>query len=278
MEAYRIWEGLEKPFYKENNLVEYEAMQWESIQCVYNVTEPTLTFYPALLRSGGFPAENTKAGVIVIPGGGYEFEAIGHEGHDVARVLSAAGIPAAVLKYRLPNPASSNSPQLVPLADARQALKVFWQKTGLEKVGLVGFSAGSHLSTVASLFPSTKPDENPSFAGLIYGVTTPSDNNRDWLEKCLYFRAVRDEEAAENNLLERVTPQTPPTFLIHACDDDMCPVEESTLYAEKLRQHGVLFEMHLFPKGGHGFGLGRAEDGTDQWLGLFINWLGRLTA
>ena len=105
---------------------------------------------------------------------------------------------------------------------------------------------------------------------------TPSNANRDWLEKCLYFRKVSNAEAAENNLLEQVTPQTPPTFLVHACDDDMCPVEESALYAEKLRQHGVPFEMHLFPKGGHGFGLGRAEDGTDQWLGLFVNWLKRL--
>jgi len=53
----------------------------------------------------------------------------------------------------------------------------------------------------------------------------------------------------------------------------MCPVEESTLYAEKLRQNGVPVEMHLFPKGGHGFGLGQAADGTNQWLGLFVNWL-----
>ena len=264
METHYIWDGLEKPFSKENDLVEYEATQWESIRCVYNVTEPTLTVYPA---------ENAAVGVIVIPGGGYEFEAIGHEGHDVAQALAAAGIAAAVLKYRLPNPAASDSPQLVPLADARRALKVFRQETGLATVGLVGFSAGSHLATVASLFPGAGPDENPAFAGLIYGVTTPSDANRDWLEKHLYFRQMSDEEAAANNLVEQVTPQTPPTFLVHACDDDICPVEESTLYAEKLRQHGVLCELHLFPQGGHGFGLGRAEDGTNQWLGLFVNWL-----
>lgn len=267
MKTHRIWDGLEKPFYKENDLAEYEAIQWESIRCVYNVTEPTLTLYPA---------DNAAVGVIVIPGGGYEFEAIGHEGDDVAQALSDAGIAAAVLKYRLPNPASSDSPQFVPLADARRALNVFRQATGLSRVGLVGFSAGSHLATVASLFPSADPGENPVFAGLIYGVTTPSDANRDWLEKCLYFRQMSDQEAAANNLLQQVTPQTPPTFLVHACDDDICPVEESTLYAEKLRQHGVPFEMHLFPQGGHGFGLGREEDGTNQWLGLFVNWLKRL--
>lgn len=267
METYRIWEGLEKPFYKENDLVEYETIQWGSIRCVFNVTEPTLTICRA---------QSSPLGVIVLPGGGYEFEAVGHEGHDVAEMLSKSGISAAVLKYRLPNPASSDSPHLVPVTDARRALKVFRQQTGLSKVGLVGFSAGSHLATVTSLFPSSEPDENPSFAGLVYGVTTPSDSNRDWLEKLLYFRKVSEAEAAQNNLLEQVAPQTPPTFLVHACDDDMCPVEESTLYAEKLRQHGVPFELHLFPKGGHGFGLGRAEDGTDQWLGLFVHWLKRL--
>jgi acetyl esterase/lipase len=267
METYRLWAGLEKPFDKQNDLLEYEAIQWESIRCVFNVTEPTLTLYPV---------ENATLGVIVVPGGGYEFEAIGHEGEAVAEALSAAGISAAVLKYRLPNPASSDSPQLVPVTDARRALKVFRQKSGLSRVGLVGFSAGSHLSTLTSLSESADPDENPAFVGLIYGVTTFSADNRGWLEKCLYFRKMSDAEAAENNLLERVTPRTPPTFLVHACDDDTCPVEESTLYAQKLRQHGIPFEMHLFPRGGHGFGLGRAEDGTQQWLGLFINWLKRL--
>lgn len=267
MDTYRLWDGLERPFYKQNDLVEYETLQWGSIRCVYNVTEPTLTI---------FPVETATEGVIVIPGGGYEFEAIGHEGQDVARALAEAGIAAAVLKYRLPNPASSDSPHLVPVTDARRALKVFRQKTGLSRVGLAGFSAGSHLATVTSLFPGADTDENPAFAGLIYGVTTPSDNNRGWLEKCLYFRPLSAAEAAAENLLEQVTPQTPPMFLVHACDDDMCPLEESTLYAEKLRQHGIPFEMHIFPRGGHGFGLGRAEDGTNQWPGLFIDWLKRL--
>jgi acetyl esterase/lipase len=269
MEIYPIWDGLEKPFYKENNLAEYETIQWGSIRCVYNIVEPTLTLYPV---------EGAKVGVIAVPGGGYEFEAVWHEGYDVAESLVAAGIAAAVLKYRLPNPQSSDTPQLVPLADVHQALKVFRQKTGLAKVGLVGFSAGSHLSTAACLTPSADPNENPSFAGLIYGVTTTNGTVRNWLESCLYFRQMTGEEVAANNSLERVTPDTPPTFLVHANDDDTCPVEESTLYAEKLRQHHVPVEMHLFPTGGHGFGLGRAQDGTDQWLGLFIHWLGRIAA
>jgi dipeptidyl aminopeptidase/acylaminoacyl peptidase len=61
--------------------------------------------------------------------------------------------------------------------------------------------------------------------------------------------------------------------LAHAYDDEICNVRESTLYAEKCVEHKVPVEMHLFPRGGHGFGMGRAEDGTAQWVQLFVNWL-----
>jgi dipeptidyl aminopeptidase/acylaminoacyl peptidase len=81
------------------------------------------------------------------------------------------------------------------------------------------------------------------------------------------------EEITKNTLLNLVSENTPPAFLVHACDDNTCNVEESTLYAEKLLEHNILTEMHLFPKGGHGFGLGRTKDGTDQWLPLFANWI-----
>lgn len=264
MDIYHLWDGLEKPFYKDNDLVEYETILWDAIRCVYNVTEPTLTVYPA---------ERANIGVIVIPGGGYEFEAFDHEGYAVAGALANAGVTAAVLKYRLPNPKSSDQPQFVPLADAQRGLKLMRRLTGLDKIGVVGFSAGSHLSTVASLWRSADPQENPDFSGLIYGVTNLSDVNQEWLERCLYFRKMTEEELAQNHLLDLVTRETPPAFLVHAYDDDMCNVDESTLYAQKLQEHGVLVEMHLFPKGGHGFGLGREEDGTNQWVHLFVNWL-----
>ena len=70
-----------------------------------------------------------------------------------------------------------------------------------------------------------------------------------------------------------MSKDTPPTFLVHAYDDKTCKVEETTLYAQKLFEHNVSVEIHVFPKGGHGFGVGRKEDGTDQWVKLFINWL-----
>ena len=72
-----------------------------------------------------------------------------------------------------------------------------------------------------------------------------------------------------------VSEDSPPAFLVHAYDDEVCKVEETTFYAQRLFEHNVAVEVHLFPKGGHGFGLGHKEDGTDQWLNLFVNWIKR---
>lgn len=269
-DVYNLWEGQKKPFYKENNLNEYEEVAWET-QCVFNITEPTLTVYPAI-------GNNSEKAVIVIPGGGYSLVAIYHEGYDVAKALSEQGITAAVLKYRLPNPHSSDQPQLVPLADTRRALKLLRakaEKYGIDndKVGVLGFSAGSHLATVTSLWKSDDNAENPNFSGLIYGVTNLSTENLKWLEESLYFRKLTEKEITQNTLLNLVTKDSPPAFLVHAYDDDVCKVEESTLYAKKLFENNVLVELHLFPKGGHGFGLGRNDGITDQWLPLFANWV-----
>jgi len=269
-DVYKLWEGQKKPYYKENKLKEYEKEAWGAM-CVYNVTEPTLTVYKA-------EGNNTGNSVIIIPGGGYTLEAIYHEGHDIAKVLAKQGITAAVLKYRLPNPETSDQPDLVPLSDTRRALKLLREKAekygiNKEKTGVMGFSAGSHLATVTSLWKSENKEENPDFSALIYGVTDLTEVNLKWLEETLYFRKLTEEEVAQNKLLDLVSKDTPPAFLVHAYDDDVCNVKETTLYAQKLFENNILVEMHLFPKGGHGFGMGRKEDGTDQWLQLFVNWL-----
>jgi acetyl esterase/lipase len=270
-DVYKLWEGQEKPYYKENDLKEYEKVSSFDVVCAYDVTEPTLTVYRA-------EGENSRRAVILLPGGGYSLVAIYHEGHDLASLLAKQGITTAVLKYRLPNTESSDQPHRVPLADTRRALKLLRthsKKYGFEKdkLGVMGFSAGSHLAAVASLWKSDDPAENPNFSGLIYGVTDLDAENLRWLEEDLYHRKLTDEEVAQNTLLNLVTNDTPPAFLAHAYDDTVCNVKESTLYADKCVENKVPVEMHLFPKGGHGFGIGRKEDGTDQWVPLFVNWL-----
>jgi acetyl esterase/lipase len=269
-DVYNLWEDDEKPYYKDNNLKEYKEELYETI-CLFNITQPTLTVYKA-------KGNNLGNAVVIIPGGGYELVAMYHEGYDVAEKLSAQGITAAVLKYRIPNPESSSQPNLVPLADTRRALQLLRNMSGEygideEKVGVMGFSAGSHLATVASLWKTDNKEEKPNYSAQIYGVTDLTEANMKWLEKSLYFRKLTNEEVNQNTLLDLVTANTPPTFLVHAYDDAVCNVEETTLYAKKLFEHNVLVETHLFPKGGHGFGLGRSKDGTDQWVDLFVNWL-----
>jgi acetyl esterase/lipase len=269
-DVYNLWEDGKKPYYKENNLKEYKKELYETI-CLFNVTQPTLTVYKA-------KDNNLGKAVVIIPGGGYELVAMYHEGYDVAEKLSTQGITAAVLKYRLPNPESSNQPNLVPLADTRRALQLLRDMSDTygideEKVGVMGFSAGGHLATVASLWETDNKKEKPNYSAQIYGVTDLTEANMKWLEKSLYFRKLTNEEIDQNTLLDLVTANTPPTFLVHAYDDTVCNVEETTLYAKKLFEHNVLVETHLFPKGGHGFGLGRSKDGTDQWVDLFVNWL-----
>ncbi|MCJ7552262.1 MAG: alpha/beta hydrolase [Ignavibacteriaceae bacterium] len=269
-DQYKLWDGEQKPFYKENNLKEYEKESWGEI-CAFDVTEPTLTVYKA-------EGINSGKAVVIIPGGGYSAVAIYHEGHDLAKVLAKYGITAAVLKYRLPNAESSDKPELVPLTDARKSLKLLREnaeKYGVQndQVGVMGFSAGSHLATVVGLWRSENGEENPDFTALIYGVTTIDSVNLKWLEDDLYLRKMTEEEIAKNELINLVTDDTPPAFLIHAYNDNVCKVKETTLYSQKLFEHRVPVEMHLFPRGGHGFGMGRKEDGTDQWVQLFINWL-----
>ena len=269
-EVLKLWDDEPKPFYKENQLKEYEEEAWDT-QCVFNVTEPTLTLYQA-------KGENSGKAVLIIPGGGYSLVAMYHEGYDIAKILSENGVTAAVLKYRLPKPESSDHPERVPFADTRKALKLLRSKSneyGFDNnhVGVMGFSAGSHLATVASLWKSKDPDENPDFSALIYGVTNLTKANIEWLEKDLYHRTMTRKELRQNRLLDQVSKETPPAFLVHAYDDDVCHVEESTLYAQKLFAKGIGVEMHLFAEGGHGFGAGREEGVSSQWLGLFVKWL-----
>jgi acetyl esterase/lipase len=139
----------------------------------------------------------------------------------------------------------------------------------------MGFSAGGHLATAVSVFASEDEDENPAFSGLIYPVTTLGDENLKWLEDSLFHRRMSVEEQSQYSLVDHVNATTPPAFLVHAYDDDVVPILESQVYAEALVAAGREVEVHFFAMGGHGFGPGRPEDGTDQWLGLLADWIKR---
>lgn len=111
------------------------------------------------------------------------------------------------------------------------------------------------------------------FFRMVHGVTVFSEENIKWLEENLNHRKMTPEELDQNYLFDLVTSETPPVFLVHAYDDDVCKMDESAHYAQPLFENNVSVKMYLFPRGGRGFRVRRKEDGTDQWVGLFVNWL-----
>tara|TARA_A100000164_G_scaffold110603_1_gene97297 strand:- start:533 stop:934 length:402 start_codon:yes stop_codon:yes gene_type:complete len=129
---------------------------------------------------------------------------------------------------------------------------------------------------MASLLDSGKDVELPNFVALIYGVTRLKNETQIFLEENLFHRKSTNREEIQLDLINLINENTPPTYLVHAYDDPVCHVSESIDYAERLFEKNIPVEMHLFAKGGHGFGLGREKDGTDQWLGLFLSWLNKL--
>jgi acetyl esterase/lipase len=218
--------------------------------------------------------------MIVVPGGGYVEESIVAEGQEIAEALSAQGITAAVLKYRLPLKEASDQPHLLPITDARRAIsmmKLMAGEYGFDptKVGIMGFSAGGHLATAASVLSPQNSDERPDFSALIYAVTTLAPENQEWLEKTLFHRPMTADEKRQYALVDHVDASTPPAFIVHTYDDDVVPIAESIVYAKALAAAGREVEVHFFFRGGHGFGAGRAEDGTGQWLGLLADWIKR---
>jgi len=270
-EVINLWTG-QAPYSKPNSLEETVIESW-GVQCAKNVTNPTLSVYRA-------KGKNSGRAMIILPGGGYELESIVAEGRLIAEYLSNEGIVAVVLKYRLPLEEASEKPHLLPITDARKAIALLRSMAGNYgfdpgQVGIMGFSAGGHLATAVSVLRSEKQDENPDFSGLIYPVTTLGAENQKWLEKSLFHRKMTNKEKKQYELVDNVTKLTPPAFLLHAYDDEVVPIEESLLYAKALRAAGQDVEEHYFAKGGHGFGPGRAGDGTSQWLGLLANWIKR---
>ena len=231
---------------------------------IENVTQPTITIYSPT-------AGNTGAAVIVYPGGGFNILAMDIEGTEVCDWLTANGVTCVLLKYRVPCQhvgAYRECPQAHQ--DAQRAMRIVrsrareWQ-IDPRRIGVLGFSAGAHMAIKSSThFANTytpvdaadSVSSRPDFALVLYpGRMAYRHTN---------FRPNPDI---------RVTNRTPPTFLVHAYDDDMNPVENSLLYADALRRAGVPAEIHVYAKGGHAFGLRQTGLSASGWPQLAAAWL-----
>ena len=247
---------------------------------VSDTSIPTLTAYKA-------KGDGRKA-VIICPGGGYRGLAIDKEGFKVARVFQERGIHAFVLKYRTPKDESCQDKSIAPLQDAQQALRLakeHLQTWGFQNVdiGIMGFSAGGHLAALTTNpwdFDEAKSQKeetlNPDFSILIYPVITMEEPfaHRGSRSNLLGLQPS-DQELKKFSAHYKVNEFTPPTFLMHASDDSGVPVKNSLLYYEACIQHKVPVEMHLYAKGGHGFGMFN-ETTKDDWMERLLNWLDNL--
>lgn len=244
-----------------------------------DVSRPTLTVYlpPADRRNG--------TAVIVCPGGGYVHLAFTHEGTDVCKWLNRFGITAALLKYRLPSDETMIDKSIGPLQDAQQAIFTVRRHAaewGVDpgRVGILGFSAGGHLASTAGTHfkKAVIPDPGdvplrPDFMVLLYPVISMDDStghrgSRDNLLGTHPSAAAIEEFS--NQL--QVTDQTPPTFIVHAEDDKTVPVVNSIHFYEALVSHHVPAELHIVPRGGHGFGMYNPTT-TDQWPDRLVEWM-----
>lgn len=201
-----------------------------------------------------FPKKPNGQMVVVCPGGGYSIVSTYNEGVYVADWMLERGITVCVVKYRLPNGHCK-----VPHADVENAFRYCRanaEKWGVKQIGVMGFSAGGHLAGTTST-RWTEPQTRPDFSILIYPVITmePGFTHRGTRENLITEKAMWKEHMAEVYSLEKqVTRFTPPTFLALCSDDFVVPAENSLRYYNELINHDVPAEMHIWPKGGHGWG------------------------
>jgi acetyl esterase/lipase len=255
-----------------------KGVSTDNILRISKVSIPSMTVYPATNPNG-------KA-IIICPGGGYSILAWDHEGTRVAAIFAQWGITTFVLKYRLPDEAFEIDRSLAPLQDAQQAIRYVRTnsaKWGIEKnkIGIMGFSAGGHLAATATTHFNFKADSTnkdttsvrPDFSILIYPVIS--------FDSSIAHMGSRDNLIGENPSQERirffsnelqVSVSTPPVFLVHAGDDGTVAVENSIRFYEACLKNKVNATLHLYPKGGHGFGLNNKTT-NDPWMDRLKLWL-----
>ncbi len=229
-----------------------------------NISRPTITIYKPE------PARDTGAAVMVCPGGGYNILAWDLEGTEVCEWLNSIGVTAVLLKYRVPARPGIERHEL-PWQDAQRALGIVRHRAaefGLDpqRIGVLGFSAGAHLAAlVGNRFEPRAYDPvdaadavscRPDFMLLIYPGYLADKANGDRVPE----------------LVQPAPGRTPPAFLTMAQDDPV-RVENVLSYYTALQRAGVPAELHVYPNGGHGYGLRRTDNPVTHWPDRAAEWL-----
>jgi len=248
-----------------------------------NVSKPDLHVFR--------PANPNGHALLVVPGGAYWFVSVANEGADIAQRMTAVGVTVFVLTYRLPGEGWKNRSN-VPLQDAQRAMRIIRanaSRYGIDanKVSVLGFSAGGHLAatlatqhaehTYGKVDAADELDPRPFSAGLVYPVVTMEKAwTHEMSRKLLLGESPSEAEVARRSAERHVDANTPPTFIVHAFDDDAVPVENSLRLMNALRAEKRPVEAHFLQQGGHAFGVGFPNTTSAQWISLYSTWLQRV--
>jgi acetyl esterase/lipase len=244
-----------------------------------NISRPTIAAYKPAKQ------DPKRTAVIIFPGGGYRGVSILKEGYNVARAFNEMGVTAFVVKYRTPSDRHMKDKRTGPLQDAQQAVATVRRdaaKWNIDpaRIGVMGFSAGGHLAaTTGTQFKTPvlsqwhSADVRPDFLMLIYPVIT-------FVDPAVHSgsRTMLLGDAPSQADMQRFSPQlavsdeTPPTFLIHAADDQTVPVANSIRFFEALQARKIPAQLMIYPAGGHGYGLNNATT-DDRWIERCRQWL-----
>ena len=241
------------------------------------VSRPTLSvFLPAADKTNG-------SAVIICPGGGYHALMVQREGRDLAMAFAELGVTAFVLKYRLPDDGIMVDKSIGPLQDAQQAIKIVREgqkewNIDIDKIGIMGFSAGGHLAAMTGTqfdFPrienSSGTDLRPDFMILIYPVISFTDSiGHMGSRSFLLGPSPSAEKILQYSNEFQVTKNTPPAFITHGGDDTVVPVSNSIGFFEALREKNIPAELHIYAKGEHGY---LETPSFEEWFGRLRHWM-----
>jgi acetyl esterase/lipase len=218
---------------------------------------PEFVVYPA--AKPGAPL------VIVCPGGGYGILAETHEGSEVAKRLNAFGSAAVVLKYRVPR-RDPNKPWVVPVLDARETLRIVRARAAEwnadpKKIGILGFSAGGNLAARVAYAPAAPDAPRPDFAVMVYPAYLFEKDKPD--------SVLRE---GPDGVVPPKGVKPVPAFFAHSGDDPY-PAEASMALAKLLESMGGSAEVHVWAKGGHGWGASERCLAARRWTDLLGEWM-----
>lgn len=262
----RLWEG-DIPFFRPEDEGKVEALKpgVPGIERLTDVTIPTISCFPCTWS--GDESQRIRPAVLVCPGGGYSILAWNLEGRDICAMLNRLGFHAFLLKYRCPDRRQAAA------ADAARAMRYIRAhaeefEIDPARLGVIGFSAGAHLAARISapaepeFYPASDEIDNlayrPDFTALIYPWQIAG---KDLTLKSAF----------------RIDENTPPSLLIQA-QDDFAGTENSLTWFKELNKVGVSAELHIWPSGGHGYGVTIQNKPTDDWFSIAGKWFRRIAA